>query len=211
MRNEAFLAVRTMEIARAVALLLVLSSCSTGIDLPKPALIRTSVGLKVSHLWIRASAVVAGDLRDVRRERGRVSNLYPCIARIHVIKTIKGAAPSEGANVLWYSATPDCSRFGAFATSPRLPTGSWESIYFLRSEAGWLRPIVDDRGSVAFVTGLRSGPGAAAFILADAIANGEVFAEDHLYKEIEKCDAVCEILDGTSQQCTPSKCVVLGR
>jgi hypothetical protein len=50
---------------------------SGGTDLPEPFLIRTSVGLKVSHLWTRASAVVVGDLTEVRRERGRVSNPYP--------------------------------------------------------------------------------------------------------------------------------------
>jgi hypothetical protein len=202
---------RTMEIVRAVASLLVLSSCSAGIDLPEPFLIRTSVGLEVSHLWTRASAVVVGDLTDVRRERGRVSDLYPCTARIHVKETFKGAAPPEGAKVLWYSAAPECSRFGALATPPGLPPGAWESIYFLRSEAGWLRPIVDDRGSVAFVTGIRSGQGPGASILADALADGQVFAEDHLYNEIEKCWEVCAILDGTSRQCAPSKCAVPGR
>ena len=113
--------------------------------------------------------------------------------------------------MLWYSAVPDCSRFVALATPPGLPPGAWESIYFLRSEAGWLRPIVDDRESVAFATGVRSGPWPGALILAYALADGQVFAEDHLYKEIEKCWEVCAILDGTSRQCAPSKCVVQGR
>jgi hypothetical protein len=168
---------KTIEIVRVVAFALVLSSCSAGINLPEPLLMRTSVGLRVSTLWTRASAVVVGDLRDARMERGRVSDLYPCIARIHVRETFKGVAPPEGAQVLWYSTAPDCSHFGALSTPPGLPPGAWESIYFLRSEAGWLRPIVDDRGSVAFVTGIRAGQRPGASILADALADGRVLAK----------------------------------
>jgi hypothetical protein len=91
--------------------------------------------------------------------------------------TFKGPPRPRGQGCSGIPRFPNVLASGALATPPGLPPGTWESIYFLRSEAGWLRPIVDNRESVAFATGVKSGPGPGALILADAIAHGQVFAE----------------------------------
>jgi hypothetical protein len=123
-----------------IVLLLATSACRRSAVLPPPVFVS---GDRLGYVVGPSSLVATGRLTEIKRIGGPVQApsilAYPCEALFWPSRFIKGRMTQRSARFLWYSFSSDC------AMPPRIKhhKPAVESVWFLRRDKAWLRPLWD--------------------------------------------------------------------
>ena len=128
-----------------IGVALLFGACHKTPNLPAPTVATQAVSL--SQLWLGASSVIVGSATEVHRVRGpqllkqhdgSSVSVYACEANLTISNTIRGKVTTS--RVLWFSYSPDCP----LASWPYDKLVDCDRVWFVREDAGWLRPVYDN-------------------------------------------------------------------
>jgi hypothetical protein len=126
--------------ALTITLLLATTACRRPAVLPPPVFVS---GDRLDGAFKPSSLVATGRLTGIKGIGGPVqvpgALAYPCEALFWPSRFIKGRMKEFSARFLWYSFSSDC------AMPPRIKhhKPAVESVWFLRRDKAWLRPLWD--------------------------------------------------------------------
>jgi hypothetical protein len=128
---------------RAVLMILLplaTSACRRSAVLPPPVFVS---GDRLGYVVGPSALVATGRLTEIKRIGGPVQALgiqaYPCEALFWPSRFIKGRMKEPSARFLWYSLSSDC----AMPPLIKHHKPAVESVWFLRRDKAWLRPLWD--------------------------------------------------------------------